>query len=155
LGAAARVDLTLEDWDGAAKAAADMMKADPRQQHPEAYLDQAVARFHLRDMDGAEASVTAAIRLDTVRRFPRSELILGSILAAKRDYISAGEHMSRYLELDPKALDAEQVREQIAELGKPEASEARVGIPNVEAASGEAGPIGIGEAWVPGGMKAL
>ncbi len=151
----ARMTLELRDWEGSAKAAAGLIKADTRQHFPEAYLDQAIARSHLQDLDGAEASAREAIRLDKRMQLPRAEYVLGVILEAKRDYTVAGEHMSKYLEREPRAADAEAVRAQIASLGKADFESASGNAPDLELEAAEVVPAGAGEAWVPGGMKAL
>lgn len=149
----ARVNLELKQWDAAANAAASLIKADPKQRYPEIYVDQAIARFHLQDLDGARSSAEDAIRLDHRRQFPRAEYILGLILEAQRNYPAAGEHLAKYVELEPQAADAETARLRLANLGKPEAGTAA---PELElAAEAIAAPAPAGEAWVPGGMKAL
>lgn len=146
-----RLDLDLNDWQGAAKASEDLIKADTRHRFPEAYVQNAAARYHLRDLEGAEASVREAIRLDPKRRNPRSDYVLGTILAAKRDYAGAAEHMLTYLELEPKAADAAAVQARIANLGKPGATE----FDELKLDSSDSHLPVAGEAWVPGGMKAF
>src|SRR6185295_11618066 len=74
------------------------------------------------------------------------------ILEAKRDYAGAREHMAQYLVLDSKAADAAVVQSHMENLGRPQAQdekEPQLELPVV------AQSAGAGEAWVPGGMKAL
>jgi len=65
------------------------------------------------------------------------------------DYDGAREHLSKYLELVPKAPDAEVVKAALAHLGKTEAAgdELVLEAPRENPVSAE------GEAWVPGGLR--
>jgi hypothetical protein len=81
-----------------------------------------VARFELKDLDGAEASAQEAIRADPIHKMPRAEYILGRILEAKGDSAGASEHISKYLELDANASDAAAIREHLQNVGKPDAA---------------------------------
>ena len=51
-----RASLKAKDWAGAAKAADALIKVDSKKTYPEIYLHQAVARYQLKDLDGAAAS---------------------------------------------------------------------------------------------------
>jgi Ca-activated chloride channel family protein len=155
----ARESIEAKDWSTADKTAAALIKEDTKQRYPEIYLHQATARFYLKDLDGAESSARTGIRLDRKREVPRIEYALGVILEAKGDYAGAREHLAQYLALDSKPADAEQVRARMENLGKPRALSAtgsqtgvlepRLELPVTTSSSG------TGEAWVPGGMKAM
>jgi Ca-activated chloride channel family protein len=155
----ARASIEAKDWSTADKTAAALIKQDTKQRYPEIYLHQAVARFYLKDLDGAEGIARAGISLDRKREVPRIEYVLGVILEAKGDYSGAREHMAQYLTLDSKPADAEQVRARMENLGKPRAlspTGPQTGVlePRLELAV-TTSPSGTGEAWVPGGMKAM
>jgi len=147
----ARVSNEARDWQGAADAAGGLIRGDAKKRYPEIYSHLALARYQLKDLDGAQASIEEGIRLDQKRTFPRNEYILGVILKAKQNYDGAREHLSKYLELVPKAPDAEVVKAALAHLGKTEAAgdELVLEAPRENPVSAE------GEAWVPGGVKAL
>jgi len=147
----ARESVAAQDWTTAERAAASLIKLDTKQRYPEIYVHQATARYHLKDLDGAETSAREAIRLDRRREVPRAEFVLGAILEARRDYTGAREHMAQYLTLDPKASDAFVIQSRIENLGRPQPqnSEPQLELPAVPRSAG------AGEAWVPGGMKAL
>lgn len=83
---------------------------------PELYFYYAVANFNLKHYDVAETNARRATDLDHAHEVPRSELLLGTLLIAKRDRAGALEHLRRYLEIVPKASDAEQVKRTIAAL---------------------------------------
>jgi Flp pilus assembly protein TadD len=118
----ARLCLKTKDWQGAATAADELIKADKKKNFTEIYLHQAVARYELKDLDGAAASAEEAIRLDSENRLPRAEYVLGRILEAKGDTAGAREHISKYLAMDKNAPDAELIRTHLENIGKPGAA---------------------------------
>jgi hypothetical protein len=110
----ARASLKAKDWEGAAKAADALIKVDSKKIYPEIYLHQAVARYQLKDLDGAAASAQEAVKLG----IPRAEYVLGRILEAKGDAAGARDHMTKYLEQDKNAPDADAIRSHIENIGK-------------------------------------
>ncbi len=145
-----RLSIDVRDWETARNVSDALIRRDTRHRYPEAYVHNAMARYRLRDFDGAETSAREAVRLDKKHQTPRADYVLGVVLAAKRDYTGAAEHMRRYLELEPRAADAAAVRTRISKLGTPEGDEPA---PETAVLGGEL--PAAGEAWVPGGMKAL
>jgi Flp pilus assembly protein TadD len=113
-----RLCLKTKDWQGAAKTADALIKADSKKTYTEIYLHQAVARYGLKDLDGAAASAQEAVQ----RKVPRAEYVLGRVLEAKGDAAGAREHISKYLELDKNTPDAELIRSQLQNVGKPDAA---------------------------------
>lgn len=112
-----RVCIKAKDWDAAAKAADALLNADTKKMFPDAYLHEAVAKYWLKDYDGAQASAEKAIAQDKVHR--RSEYVLGRILEAKGDSAGAIAHITKYIELEPNSADAERVLAHLAALQKP------------------------------------
>jgi len=147
----ARESAAAKDWAGVERAAASLIRLDTKQRYPEIYVHQAIARYSVKDLDGAETSAREAIRLDRRREMPRAEFVLGVILEARQDYTAAREHLAQYVTLNPKASDVSVVQSRIDNLGRPQPgnSEPQMEMPAV------ARSAGVGEAWVPGGMKAL
>jgi Flp pilus assembly protein TadD len=92
---------------------------------PELYFYFAAANFNLKRFDVAEANARRATELDHAHEIPRSEVLLASVLAAKGDRTGALQHFRKYLELVPKAPDADQVKRAIAQLEAPPAGEAK------------------------------
>ena len=149
-----RTEMDLKDWKAAATTAAALTQADGGLRFPDAYLDQAVIHFHLNELDQALASATEQVRRDTRHELPRGEYILGLIYEARHDYTAAAEHMKRYLEIAPKASDAQAVRTRIDNLGKSTATEVTTEIAAaLDVADAQLAPAG--EIWIPGGIKAL
>jgi tetratricopeptide (TPR) repeat protein len=147
----APLDIEAKDWPAAIRTADSLLKLDKKRRYPEAYMYKAIAQYHLGEVDAAEASARQATLLDTRHRLPRAEYILGVILARRRDYTGAAAHMRRYLELEPKAADAEAVRAHIAGLGTPEVESSELALPS----AAERMLPAAGEAWVPGGIAAM
>jgi len=149
-----RTEMDLKDWKAAATTAAALTKADGGRRFPDAYLDQAVIHFHLNELDQALESATEQVRRDTRHELPRGEFILGLIYEARHDYPAAAEHMKKYLELSPKASDAQAVRTRIDNLGKAPVTDvtteiaAALDVADTQLAA-------AGEVWIPGGIKAL
>jgi tetratricopeptide (TPR) repeat protein len=83
---------------------------------PELYYYYAAANFNLKHYDLAETNVRRAIDLDKDHEVPRAEYLLGTVLIAKRDRAGALQHLNKYLEIVPKAPDADQVKRTIAAL---------------------------------------
>src|SRR5580658_2332030 len=86
---------------------------------PELYFYYAAANYNLKHLDVAETNARRATELDNSHEIPRAELLLGSVLIAKGDRAGALEHFRKYLQIVPKAPDAEQVKRAIAQLEAP------------------------------------
>jgi Ca-activated chloride channel family protein len=147
--AVARLDIEQKDWGAAVKSTGRWIEADTRRAHPEAYVDNALARMRAHDLDGAESSALEAIRLDRKGLASRAEYVLAAILLEKRDRAGAIQHLERYLKLDPSAANAGAARALIAKLKTPDQGPVR----QLDLAeSNLPSPI---QAWVHGGMRAL
>lgn len=113
-----RLCLKTKDYQCAAKTSDALIKVDSKKTVPEVHLHLAVARYGLKDLDGAAASAQEAIQ----RKIPRAEYVLGRILEAKGNAAGAREHMTKYLDLDKNAPDAELIRTHIQNIGKADAA---------------------------------
>jgi tetratricopeptide (TPR) repeat protein len=86
---------------------------------PELYFYYAAANYNLKHLDVAEANARRATDLDNAHEIPRAELLLASVLIAKGDRSGALQHFRKYLDIVPKAADADQVKRAIAQLEAP------------------------------------
>jgi hypothetical protein len=111
-----------KDWACAAKASDGLLKIDLKHVYPVIYLDQAAARYGMKDLDGAEASAREALKLDAAHKLARAEYVLGRVLEAKGDLAGAREHMTAYIAQQTNAADIDLVKGHLQYLGKPEAS---------------------------------
>ena len=81
---------------------------------PELYFYYAAANYNLKHFDVAEANAKRATEVDNAHEIPRAELLLASTLIARGDRAGALQHFKKYLEIVPKAADAEQVKRAVA-----------------------------------------
>jgi hypothetical protein len=116
----ARIANKQGDWATAAKNEDALVKMEPRF-YPEIYLHQAITRFELKDLAGAEQSVKTAQSMDGIHKLNRLEYVLGMIALAKGDVSGAKEHIASYIKLDPAAPDIERIQAQLETLGTPNA----------------------------------
>jgi tetratricopeptide (TPR) repeat protein len=86
---------------------------------PQLYFYYAAANYNLKHLDVAEVNARRATELDNAHEIPRAELLLASVLVAKGDRNGGLQHFRKYLEIVPKAPDAEQVKRAIARLEAP------------------------------------
>jgi len=88
---------------------------------PELYFYYGAANYNLKHLDLAEKNARRATELDTAHEIPRAEVLLATVLFAKGDRSGALQHFRKYLEIVPKAADADQVKRAIAALETPAA----------------------------------
>jgi len=96
---------------------------------PVAFYYNSFANYRLGNMEQAEKSARKAETLDAQHSFPQVNLLLGVMLANKRDYADAAEQLRSYLKAAPNAPNADAVRQQLANLEKQEAAEAKAPAP--------------------------
>jgi tetratricopeptide (TPR) repeat protein len=105
------------NWQEVAATTSRLLKLDSVD-FPEGYYYNAAANYNLAKPDEAEVSARQAVKLDTAHRFPQALHILGLILYQKNDYTGAAEQLRSYQRVAPNAADAEQVKQQLAELDR-------------------------------------
>jgi tetratricopeptide (TPR) repeat protein len=105
------------DWLESGKYLDRAVELDPVD-YPQAWYADAVANYNLKKYDAAEKSARAAVKLDPRHANPRSDYLLGLVLAEKQNYAAAVEELTTYLKLAPNAPDLAQVRDQIGQLEK-------------------------------------
>ena len=145
-----RANLECQDWAETIRTAGVLIAADPKHRYLEAYLDEAIARYHLRDMDGAEARVKELLQLDKAHQVPRAEYVLGMILEARKDIAAAREHMQKYLACSrgPPTRRPRGRASRTWARGRPAVRTTKSTRPNLTVAN-------PGETSVPGGLKAF
>jgi Ca-activated chloride channel homolog len=150
----ARLSVDVKDWDTASQVTEELIKRDTLKRYTEAHLIHAMACYQKKDYDCAVTSATETIKMDTKNRLPSAEELLGLSLAAKSDYDGARKHLDRYLELIPRPSNLEELKAYNANLGKTDATNGSA--PEVVLGAAELPSAGVpGDAWVPGGRKAL
>ena len=104
-------------WKDVADLTAKALDLDPVD-YPQLFLYAAVANYNLQKPEAAQRSIERAQALDSRHAFPEIERMAGVILASRRDYVAAVEHLRAYLQLTPNADDAADARTRLAEAEK-------------------------------------
>jgi tetratricopeptide (TPR) repeat protein len=106
-----------QKWQDVADITDKVLRMNPYD-FPAAYYFNAVANLQLNKLDPAEKSAREAVKVDKKRENPRSNYILGIILAQKADYPGAADCLRAYLKDVPQGNESEKVRKQLAEIEK-------------------------------------
>lgn len=113
------IPLAVKDkqWQQVIDFTGELLKLNPVS-FPQYWYFNSAANFYLQQLDAAEKSAARGLEVDSQHKVPRLEYLLGTILAQKRDYTGAVEHIRNYLRLVPNATDADVAQKQIQELEK-------------------------------------
>lgn len=90
--------------------------------YPDAWLLKGAAQYNLKQYPDAERSAAKALDLDKEHRFPRAELLMGSLLQIRQNYGGAAEHFRAFLKYEPKAPEAAQISSFLAKYDQQTAS---------------------------------
>ncbi len=113
----AHIALVQKQWKELADVTAHIVQTAPDSSAEFWFLNSA-ANYNLGNVRGAQTSIERALRIDSRHQVPQAEYLYGVILAANKDFKSAAEHVSTYLQLKPQAQDAAQARQLLAECQK-------------------------------------
>ena len=89
---------------------------------PDAYYDNAIANYNLKNLDDAEKSAQQGIRVDEAHQIPRLQYLLGIILLQKQNYRGASEHMQVFLSQAKQPDEIDLAKKGLAEIEKSSAS---------------------------------
>ena len=84
--------------------------------YPAAWLLRAVAQYNLKDYDAAETSVQSGLKADPDHNVPRLEHLLGLLLAGKKDYVQATEHMRAFVKYSAQPAEQAEGQRLLAEI---------------------------------------
>ena len=110
----ARLALQQHQWEQLAAVTDHIVQFAP-DSTPEYWFFNSAANFNLGKVDKAGTSIERGLRLDPKHQLPQMEYLYGLILAGKQDYKSASEHLTTYLQLAPRANDAENARKALSQ----------------------------------------
>ncbi len=110
----ARLALQQHQWKELAEVTDRIVQFSP-DSTPEYWFLNSAANYNLGNVEKAGASIERALRLDPKRQLPQMEYLYGLILAGKQDYKSASEHLTTYLQLAPRANDADTARKALTD----------------------------------------
>src|SRR6185369_1452722 len=117
----ALLEASKTNWSEVARLTQRAIELDPVS-YPDAHFLNGAAHFNLKHYPEAEKSAFKAVELDKEHRFPRSELLLGTILQVKGQNTAAAEHLRTYLKLEPNSPEAARVQTFLAKLDQQNAS---------------------------------
>ena len=89
---------------------------------PDAYYDNAVANYNLKNFDDAEKTALLGIRVDDAHQIPKLQYLLAMIQLRKQNYQGAAEHMQQFLSLAKERDDIELGKKGMAEIERSSAS---------------------------------
>jgi tetratricopeptide (TPR) repeat protein len=113
----AALSLKEQKWQDVADTTSRLIKLDPVD-YADAYFYNSVANYYLKNYDVAEKSAREAQKLDTRNQMPKTNQLLGVILAEKQDFAGAAEYIKKYLTFLPEGKEAETAKKQLIELEK-------------------------------------
>jgi tetratricopeptide (TPR) repeat protein len=93
------------DWAQVVHLTEQAIQLDPLG-YPDAYLLNGAAHYNLKQYPEAERSAAKALSLDHDHRFPRAELLMGSLLQMRGEIPGAAEHLRNFLKFEPNATEA-------------------------------------------------
>jgi tetratricopeptide (TPR) repeat protein len=105
------------NWQESARYLDRAVELDPLD-FPQAWYADAVANYNLKKYDAAEKSARVSVKLDPRHVNPRSEYLLGLVLAEKQDYAGAAAALKTYITLAPNAPDLAQAKNQLQQFQK-------------------------------------
>jgi tetratricopeptide (TPR) repeat protein len=105
------------NWKEVASETDHLLKLNPID-FPQAWFYNALANYHLQNLELAEKSARQGLESDSAHRIPKLDHLLGVVLAQKQDYAGAAQYMRNYLSRNPNAGDIDLVKKQLAELEK-------------------------------------
>jgi tetratricopeptide (TPR) repeat protein len=119
--ALAVIEGAAQEWPRLQETTARAIALDPYGS-PRMYFYNALAKYYQQDLEGAEKAAREAERLDKKRDIVGAWELLGSILAARRDFAGAAEQFRTYLALAPQASDATGIRARLDRMDELSAS---------------------------------
>ncbi|HSB74554.1 MAG TPA: tetratricopeptide repeat protein [Terriglobales bacterium] len=106
-----------KNWQEVLDQTGAVLRLNPLSFAKDWYMNSA-ANYYLAHYGEAEKAARQGIQTDVEHKIPKMEYLLGAILAQKRDYQGAAEHLRNYVRLAPKAADVPEVNQQIAKIEK-------------------------------------
>jgi tetratricopeptide (TPR) repeat protein len=85
-------------------------------EYPSSWFYNALANYNLKHVDLAEKSANEVLKLDGTHRLPQAETLMAQICMERADYAAAAQHLQSYLQLQPNAPNADQLKQSLAKL---------------------------------------
>jgi tetratricopeptide (TPR) repeat protein len=117
----AQLAMMARDWHNVIDITSKLVSLNPVN-FPDAYYDNAVANYNLKNFDDAEKSALQGIRVDDAHQIPKLQYLLAMILLQKQNYQAASEHMQLFLSLAKQQEDIDLAKKGLAEIQRVSAS---------------------------------
>lgn len=105
-----------KNYEVAAAVFDDVLKGKPEMADAQMYLG--ISLFYLKNVDAAETSLRKAVGLPGGDKLALAHLYLGQIYIQKKKNAEAASELEKYLEIVPKAPNADRLKTTIADLRK-------------------------------------
>jgi tetratricopeptide (TPR) repeat protein len=102
-------------WEDAANYSKQAIELNPVE-FPSSLWYNTVANYNLNKLTDAANSGQALIKLDTRHRYPEANRILAEVALKNKEYAGAATYLRAYLELVPKAKDADALKQQLLKI---------------------------------------
>jgi hypothetical protein len=111
----AALDALRGDWQATVEHSQKAIDLNPSA-FPQAYELNALGNLNLKKADAVEKSAAEGLKLDTEKRYPELEYLLGIVLSAKRDVDGATKHLQAYLDQSPNGPNVTRAKTALGEL---------------------------------------
>ncbi len=125
----AQLEVESGHWEKAAELTGKVVTLNSG--YPAAWLIHGVSQYNLKDYDGAETSARNGLKVDGEHRVPRLEHLLGLIMAGKRDYVQAADHMRAFVKYSTQPSEQAEGQKVLAEIEK-RSAQANLGAANAQ-----------------------
>ena len=109
------------DWAEVLRLTDRAVQLDPTN-YPDAWLLNGAAHYNLKQFPEAERATIKAVNLDKEHRFPRAELLMGSLFQMKGNNAAAAEHYRNFVKLEPQSPEAQKLNDFLAKYDQQTAS---------------------------------
>ena len=110
------VEYLKKNYEVAAAVFDDVLKQ--KNDMPEAHMYLGISLYYLKNVGAAEAQLKMATAAESGERVALAHRFLGGIYAAKKQNAAAAAELQKYVDLVPKAPDADKLKATIADLKK-------------------------------------
>ena len=117
----AQLAMRAQEWPNVIEITNKLVSLNPVN-FPDAYYDNAVANYNLKNFDDAEKTALLGIRVDDAHQIPKLQYLLAMTQLRKQNYQGAAEHMQQFLRLAKERDDIELGKKGMAEIERSSAS---------------------------------
>ena len=102
-------------WEDAANYSKQAIDLNPVE-FPSSLWYNTVSNYNLKKLTEASKSGQALLKMDTTHRYPEVYRLMAEIALNNKEYASAASYLHAYLEQQPKAKDADMLKQQLLKI---------------------------------------